>query len=199
MSRYCSKCDKYYKEIKSLRKYDKKCLDCGTTLVYECKKCNKQYQVMASLRHHTQTLCDAQNLIQCAECGYQSAHRYRMRNHMLIHEFVHPMNYLECDKCKAKFKHMKYLTTHLRSCENSKKIVKTLLCKHCPFKTHHHVALKSHLAYAHSKTVYSDDKNLEPEFKINWTIDSNDGTSIPVSGKLVQDLICCSHFIARVF
>lgn len=141
----CRKCDKSYKNKRSLREHEKKHLD----QKFECDKCGKIFDNLKSWKSHQMTHGEKMS---CDVCNQVYKNKLTLRTHMKMHVGSAPFL---CSNCGREFFIQSSYTFHQKRCC---KMDKPFQCRSCDYRTYEECKLKYH------ETVHTGEKPFVCEF-----------------------------------
>lgn len=161
---YCTKCNK------SLRRHlitGKLCPECKTAFKHKCGKCMKIYSSVEILKKHLKTCGRSESFklsllhLSCDSCSYKTDRKSRLSNHILAKHLPRDPNLNKCKKCGRSYSWRSDLLKHLKICNKSKDIKKSLQrysCDLCAFKSDRKYRLADHIQVKHLPKILSSQK-----------------------------------------
>ncbi|XP_014203254.1 zinc finger Y-chromosomal protein-like isoform X2 [Copidosoma floridanum] len=140
LRQHCNKCNKLITRHKNQSL--KKCMTCGSLLLFECVICKRRYKKNSNIFSHLKTKYDCRNKpdLHCSICDYTNIHKGFMKNHMEKRHAGGVDELISCSKCGRHFKRAYNAEEHELSCGG----VPYLECMYCDFKTTYRISFKVH-------------------------------------------------------
>ena len=161
----CDKCDKHFRNEKSLGKHVKKIHEREGQ--FQCPVCNMKFARIIELTRHAHV--HSSDPYRCLYCEYESTNPWHYKSHMAdvhedfkafhckhegctfksnkpcnvdVHAAIHsPLKRYKCNKCFKSFSQSNGLRSHLRSCFQERQF----RCEICGGRFNHQQSLQSHM------------------------------------------------------